>query len=647
MLVVLLLLTAMMISIMAIAGYFGYKQYKHEEPIFTVKVVDGEPQITKIEPSDCKGDTYVKKKECSRNGVILNGSGGKCGAGKEEWILDPNAPGFTAAIGSGACPIDYRDCDVPCDTPCRGDNWIEGACIRDGIVLDGSNGDKCGRGMRTYTLNENAPDYKAATGRGICTKAYSSACDVECPPNVVAPPSCVYSSTWQKSANGCVVSKDDNASIVGYDQVGWREKFKLALEAENCTGEKRLSEWETCKGPPAPVNCEGTWGANDGWGPCIGSCGTQPSQIRTYTVTKEAANGGTSCPYTNGEVETRNCGSVVTCPVDCEGRWIDTVCPTACGVGESKVSKTWYTTKYPQGTGKACPAPDDPEGQKTCPATAPCPSDCEGYYDDPACPTACGRAASTVTKRWNTRKNPIGTGKACPSPSTKSCPATAPCPSNCAGSWSNPPCPTACGTAASTITNTWNTTTPAVGNGTCPSPSSKSCPATASCPWVKSGECRADGTQLYTRGVVNNGDATSKTENCCYEGNAWQNYMCNPDNSAVQRKTLVNCPQSYAQRTVPGACNYQKCTVQTWKDSNFRSHSWKINDTLPNVSATGSRHDEITSYSKYGNCKATAYEHPNYGGWAYTLQEGRHAGLPRGINDRISSIKIEHLPYRV
>ena len=592
MLVVLLLLTAMMISIMAIAGYFGYKQYKHEEPIFTVKVVDGEPQITKIEPSDCKGDTYVKKKECSRNGVILNGSGGKCGAGKEEWILDPNAPGFTTAIGSGACPIDYRDCDVPCDTPCQGDNWIEGACIRDGIVLDGSNGDKCGRGMRTYTLNENAPDYKAATGRGICTKAYSSACDVECPPNVVAPPSCVYSSTWQKSANGCVVSKDDNASIVGYDQVGWLEKFKLALEAENCTGEKRLSEWETCKGPPAPVNCEGTWGPNDGWGPCIGSCGTQPSQIRTYTVTKEAANGGTSCPYTNGEVETRNCGSIVTCPVDCEGRWIDTVCPTACGVGESKVSKTLYTTKYPQGTGKACPAPDDPEGQKTCPATAPCPS-------------------------------------------------------NCAGSWSNPPCPTACGTAASTITNTWNTTTPAVGNGTCPSPSSKSCQATASCPWVKSGECRADGKQLYTRKVVNNGDATSKTENCCYEGNAWQNYMCNPDNSVVQRKTLVNCPQSYAQRTVPGACNYQKCTVQTWKDSNFRSHSWKINDTLPNVSATGSRHDEITSYSKYGNCKATAYEHPNYGGWAYTLQEGRHAGLPRGINDRISSIKIEHLPYRV
>lgn len=223
---------------------------------------------------------------------------------------------------------------------------------------------------------------------------------------------------------------------------------------------------------------------------------------------------------------------------------------------------------------------------------------------------------------------------------------TPPPASNCTGYWTDPPCPTACGTAVSTVTKTWNVQNPAVGTGTCPSPSSKSCPATASCPWVKSGKCRADGKQLYTRKVVNNGDATSKTENCCYEGNAWQNYMCNPDNSVVQRKTLVNCSKPYEERTTAGACNYQKCTVQTWKDGNFTSHTWKINDTLPNVSTTGSRHDEISSYAKYGNCKATAYEHPNYGGWGYTLQEGRH-GVPGWVNDRISSIKIEHLPYRV
>jgi hypothetical protein len=64
------------------------------------------------------------------------------------------------------------------------------------------------------------------------------------------------------------------------------------------------------------------------------------------------------------------------------------------------------------------------------------------------------------------------------------------------------------------------------------------------------------------------------------------------------------------------------------------------------VSSTGSRHDEISSYAKYGSCKATAYEHKDYGGWGYTLQGGRH-GLPGWANDKISSIKIEHLPYNL
>ena len=36
---------------------------------------------------------------------------------------------------------------------------------------------------------------------------------------------------------------------------------------------------------------------------------------------------------------------------------------------------------------------------------------------------------------WNTTKDPIGTGKACPGLSAKSCPATEACPSNCIGQW--------------------------------------------------------------------------------------------------------------------------------------------------------------------------------------------------------------------
>jgi hypothetical protein len=432
----LLLLLLMMLPVMATVAYLGYKKYKDEGgvPTFEYKVVDGVPQLTKIEPSDCSGTEYVKKKSChnKQTGELLDGTTGKCGEGVEEWVLDPNASGYKAVIGSGKCESDFRPCNVVCDEPCKGDSWIEGPCMRDGVVLDGSETDKCGRGMRTYTLDENAPDYKAALGRGTCLKSYASACDVECPANAVAPPACVYSSTWQRSANGCVVSKEDRAALVGYDQQGFQEYFKLALEAENCTGEKRLSEWETCTGPPGPVNCEGTWGPNGGWGPCTGSCGTQPSQSRTYSVTKEAAHSGSQCPYSNGETQTRNCGTIIPCPVDCEGYYTDPACPTACGTAKTTVKKNWITTKAQVGTGKACPPATQ---DKICPATAECPVDCEGYYTDPACPTACGTAASSLIKEWVTTTSPVGTGAVCPSPSTKSCPATVACPSDCQGTW--------------------------------------------------------------------------------------------------------------------------------------------------------------------------------------------------------------------
>ena len=230
-----------------------------------------------------------------------------------------------------------------------------------------------------------------------------------------------------------MVSKEDRAALVGYDQQGWQEYFKLALEAENCTGEKRLSEWETCTGPPGPVNCEGTWGPNGGWGTCTGSCGTQPSQSRTYSVTKEAAHGGSQCPYSNVETQTRNCGTIIPCPVDCEGYYTDPACPTACGTAETTVKKNWITRKAQVGTGKACPSATK---DKTCPATAVCPVDCVGYYTDPACPTACGKAVSTLTKKWVTTVPRVGTGKACPpSTSTKICPATAVCLVDCVGKW--------------------------------------------------------------------------------------------------------------------------------------------------------------------------------------------------------------------
>lgn len=473
---VLILLLLMMLSSVLALGYVGYKKSLDEDPpefsnstvtpIYSFGVVDEQPVFTLIEPSDCSGETYVKKKTCSRNGVILDGSAGKCGQGTEEWVLDPNAPGYHSALGTGSCPVQNRDCDVPCDEPCKGQTWIEGACIRNGVVLDGSETDKCGRGMRTYTLDENAPDYAASIGRGTCTKTYSSACDIECPQNAVAPPSCVYSSTWQKSANGCVVSKEDNAAVVGYDQVGWQEKFKLALEAENCTGEKRLSEWETCQGPPAPVDCVGTFTSSDntdpnGWGMCIGSCGTQPTRQRKYQITTVSKNGGASCPYIEGHTERENCGSVTPCCV--AGNWVDdetAPCDSSGWKGQKRTNtehasgacdsldttrfirccyqgNNWtavgschqYQTnkqKYTQTVAGDCPTGTDTK-YDDC-------KDCEGYWSNPECPSACGYLGGDIANDWVKTVDPIGTG-ACPTSTPKSCPATVACSSDCRGQW--------------------------------------------------------------------------------------------------------------------------------------------------------------------------------------------------------------------
>ena len=119
-------------------------------------------------------------------------------------------------------------------------------------------------------------------------------------------------------------------------------------------------------------------------------------------------------------------------PSDCEGSYIDPVCPTECGQPVTSVSKQWNTTQNPVGTGKACPSPTT----ELCPATEACPSDCDGWYSDPVCPTQCGQPATSVSIAWNTFKDPIGIGKACPSPTTASCPATAACPPvDCEGHW--------------------------------------------------------------------------------------------------------------------------------------------------------------------------------------------------------------------
>lgn len=70
------------------------------------------------------------------------------------------------------------------------------------------------------------------------------------------------------------------------------------------------------------------------------------------------------------------------------------------------------------------------ENEPSSPPPPP-PVDCVGSHTDPACPTECGKSASTLTKQWITTTAPKHGGKACPPNASKNCAATTPCPENC------------------------------------------------------------------------------------------------------------------------------------------------------------------------------------------------------------------------
>jgi len=275
--------------------------------------------IETIEPTDCQADddAWIKKGECQVDGLALTGELTSCGAGKEIWIRDPEHSSFVAAAGTGTCEEEERDCNVECPVNCEGDTYIDDnpECIAPtGVVLDGVN--HCGDGLRTYELDTTADDYVAPVGKGTCDTSFKNVCEIECPEGVRPETSCVDYANPQKSANGCVVSKIPNAREVGYDEPGFQEWFRLPMDtkAPGCDGPDHMdSWWVPCTGPPRPVNCEGTWGVDGGWGDCIGekACGVPTQKTRTFTRTKEAAHGGTCNLPPDGDEDYSTSG----CPV--------------------------------------------------------------------------------------------------------------------------------------------------------------------------------------------------------------------------------------------------------------------------------------------------------------------------------------------
>jgi|TARA_R110001583_G_scaffold59806_1_gene177885 hypothetical protein len=109
---------------------------------------------------------------------------------------------------------------------------------------------------------------------------------------------------------------------------------------------------------------------------------------------------------------------------DCSGTYDGVGCPGFCGFEGGKIVNKWITELEPMDGGKECPEDEVLE----CPATDPCPVDCEGYHEEyPFCPSYCGYEGGTVTRKWITTTPPQHGGTACPTDMEVDCPASDTC----------------------------------------------------------------------------------------------------------------------------------------------------------------------------------------------------------------------------
>ena len=451
------------IMVVAGSGAYSFASIQELPPVDPVRDKLGKvlPVLKEPESGDCEGTVYKKRGVCkSVSGDILDGSEGKCGEGKVSWALDVKDPGYKAEFGPlGECPNfeELRDCEVPCPRPCEGDTWKKGKCVQKDAngkvtVLDGTKG-KCGDGILDLQLDTTAADYKPAVGSGTCITKKEGACFVKCPKPEL--PKCSYvTAGWQKNDLGCVTSKtpaaDGSYTGVSCGQSGWRQEYKAStLNTEKCD---TLTRWLACKAPPCPIDCVGSW---SDWTACTlpagEVCGITKTK-QTYRVTREKNSTGKACPERDGKPSEKVCGQSQSVSCCTKGNWQNVGEPLSTGKQKQKrtvvgcdptttpkvrevdacykgpwvnkgcIGKTGKRKETRAVVGTKCDF--NTKSERTL---NDCPIDCEGSWNNPVCPTACGKPASTLTKTWTTTVQPKNGGKACPQNESFSCPATRDC----------------------------------------------------------------------------------------------------------------------------------------------------------------------------------------------------------------------------
>lgn len=393
----------------------------------------------------------------------------------------------TAAVGKGTCPTTKTiQCAAKtnnCEVPCQG-SWS-------GWVGNYTCPTACGSAQVTLTRTNTWTTSTAPTGQTY----------VNCPSPTT------QSKTCPATTRCCTYGSEYASGTCGQYESG-KQLYRKDANNAPCSGPSYKDRYEDC----APCS-GGDWDRTLSLSDCPTSCGYAGGTLTaTWVGATQAVGTGTACPTTKS--------------ITCEAT-------TPCCAYDSKEYAHGYCGQYTPGkqlyrkdaSNTPCSGPAYQERSQDC---APCSG---GSWDTTAasCPTYCGYAGGTLIATWVGATPPVGTGTACPTTTSITCPSTLPCcrydgeeyykgscsdyenyyqrvyksatntpcigPSQvyvrkeycapCSGGGYAPECPTHCGYDAAYIVQTWEGATPPVGTGSpCPSWRYKLCPSTSRCPYT-------------------------------------------------------------------------------------------------------------------------------------------------------------------
>ena len=119
-------------------------------------------------------------------------------------------------------------------------------------------------------------------------------------------------------AQNCIATLDDwgtcSATCGGGTQLRGYTITKAASNGGLCPNRDVVEERD-CNTEPCKINCVGSWVDTTPGGECRYGCGTE-TRNQSYSITTASAHGGTSCPHTTSARRTRDCGNPACPTVD-------------------------------------------------------------------------------------------------------------------------------------------------------------------------------------------------------------------------------------------------------------------------------------------------------------------------------------------